>query len=414
MLLKTTPSQMEPFSSPFFAFSREDRQTALLCFFIALITFWWTAMPNIGLGDDGEMATAALHMGVPHPSGYPLWTILGGLFVKLIPFGNGSWKLNLFSGLCAASAVAIFTLLARSTVRWLGMKEKPATLLSIAGALTFAWSVPVWSQATIGKGTYSLHVLLMLTLTALCYLWIRTPLWKNAFVWIVFSFALGMSNHHMTLAMAVLPLLVILLLHGDLFWEYTVYSLLIGSGLYVGFAALSSLPDAMKAALRFFLTMSCALVLLIAIKKKLTEWKRGLLLVLAVVLSPSLPLHATCLEHKSSDELELHEHARRIFLCYQSLTILGNTSRPVAKYFWKIHGRSFITQTNHANGAARGVARKGFFRIFQTLLACALSKHFPTPATHRLCWILFLSTSNKRATHLAHSPHRWIFPRCFL
>lgn len=284
MFLKTASFQTESTTSPFFAFSRGDRQTALLCFFIALITFWWTAMPNIGLGDDGEMATAALHMGVPHPSGYPLWTILGGLFAKFFPFGNGAWKLNLFSGLCAASAVGIFSLLARSTVRWLGMKEKPATLLSIAGSLTFAWAVPVWSQATIGKGTYSLHVLLMLVLTGLCYLWIRTPSWKNAFVWIVFAFSLGMSNHHMTLAMAVLPLLVILLLHGDLFLEYTVYSLLIGSALYLGFAALSSLPDAMKTAFRLFLTMSVALIMLIVIKKKLTEWKRGLLLVLAVFL----------------------------------------------------------------------------------------------------------------------------------
>ncbi len=270
--------------SPLTVFSKRDCQTGLLCFLLALITFWSTAMPNIGLGDDGEMATAALHMGVPHPSGYPLWTILGGLFAKLFPFGNGAWKLNLFSGLCAAGAVALFALLTRSTTRWLGMREKEATWLAIAGSLTFAWSVPVWSQATIGKGTYSLHVLLMLTLTALCYLWIRTPLWKNAFVWIVFSFALGMSNHHMTLAMAILPLLVILLLHGDLFWEYTVYSLFIGSGLYLGFASLSNLPDAMKAAFRFFLTMVLALIMLVIVKKKLTEWKRGLLLVLAVTL----------------------------------------------------------------------------------------------------------------------------------
>ena len=270
--------------SPLSIFSKRDRQTALFCFFLALITYWSTAMPNIGLGDDGEMTTAALHMGVPHPSGYPLWTILGGLFAKFFPFGNGAWKLNLFSGLCAASAVAIFSLLARSATCWLGVKEKAATWLSIVSTLTFAWSVPVWSQATIGKGTYSLHVLLMLVLTALCYLWIRVPFWKNAFVWIVFSFALGMSNHHMTLAMAILPLLVILLLHDDLFWEYTVYSLLIGSVLYLGFAALSNLPNAMKAAFRFFLTMGTALIFLILIKKKLTEWKRGLLLLLAVIL----------------------------------------------------------------------------------------------------------------------------------
>lgn len=275
---------LSPLAHPFQAFSKGDRQTALFCFLVALITFWCTAMPNIGLGDDGEMATAALHMGVPHPSGYPLWTISAGLFAKLIPFGNGAWKLNLFSGLCAALAVGIFTLLARSTARWSGLEGRSATLLAIASSLTFAWSVPVWSQATIGKGTYSLHVLLMLVLTGFCYLWIRTPAWKNAFVWVVFSFSLGMSNHHMTLAMAVLPLLVILLLHKDLFWEYTLYSLLIGSSLYVGFAYLSSNADIMKAALRFFYTMVTAFIIFLLLKKKLTEWKPGLLLVVAVIV----------------------------------------------------------------------------------------------------------------------------------
>jgi Flp pilus assembly protein TadD len=268
---------------PLDAFSRIDWLVALSSFLIALVTFWSTVMPNIGLGDDGEMATAALHCGVPHPSGYPLWTITAGLFSKLIPFGNGSWKLNLFSGLCASIAVALVALLSRSSSRWLGVKRHAATFLALSTSLTFAWSVPVWSQATIGKGTYSMHVLLMLALASLCYLWIRAPLWRNAFVWIVFSFALGMSNHHMTLAMAVLPLLVILLLHRPLFWEYTIYSLLIGSFLYVGFATLSSMPEVMKAALRFLYTITTAFLLLLFFKKKFTEWKQGLLLVVVVV-----------------------------------------------------------------------------------------------------------------------------------
>ncbi|MFI0347874.1 MAG: protein O-mannosyl-transferase family [Chthoniobacterales bacterium] len=270
--------------NPLTSFSQGDRKLALFCFFIALATFWFTAMPNIGLGDDGEMATAALHFGVPHPSGYPLWTILAGLFSKLCFVGNGAWKLNLFSGLCAATAVAIFALLARSTARWLGLDSLSATLLALACTMTFAWSAPIWSQATIGKGTYSLHVLLMITLAGLCYLWIRMPSWKNAFVWIVFNFSLGMSNHHMTLAMAALPLLVILLLHGDLFWEYTIYSLLIGSGLYLGFAYLSQLPAVMSAAVRLSYTVILAFLIFLLIKKKLREWKRGLLLIIAVIL----------------------------------------------------------------------------------------------------------------------------------
>ncbi len=268
--------------NPLSIFSRTDRFLALLCFLAALITFWSTVMPNVGLGDDGEMATAALHAGVPHPSGYPLWTITAGLFSKIIPFGNGSWKLNLFSGFSAALAVALLSLLTRSSACWLGMKREAANLLTIAVALTFAWCVPVWSQATIGKGTYSLHLLLMLVLTTLCYLWIRRPLWNRAFVWIVFSFSLGMSNHHMTLAMALLPLLLILLLYRSLFLEYTIYTLLVGSFFYLGFAALSSMPEVLKAALRLFYTSLMIFFFLLLCRKKFTHWKQGVLLLIAV------------------------------------------------------------------------------------------------------------------------------------
>ena len=267
---------------PFRVFDKHERLTALICFLVALITYWSTVMPNIGLNDDGEMATAALHFGVMHPSGYPLWTILAGLWSHLVPFGNGSWKINLFSGLCTSLAAAVFSLISLNATRWLGVKKIPATLLSLASTLTFVWVTPIWSHAVVGKGLYALHVCLMMILLMLTYVWIRRPHWKNAFVWLVFIFCLGMSNHHMTLAMAFMPLLVILLLHAELFWEYTVYSLIIASLLYLGFAYLSHIPDAWKASVRLFYTVWAGFILLIVIRRKLTEWRQGLLLVVAV------------------------------------------------------------------------------------------------------------------------------------
>ena len=279
-------SQKEERIHPFRVFTKQERIVALLCFLVALCTYWCTANPNIGLGDEGEMATAALHFGVMHPSGYPLWTILAGLFSRL-PIGNGSWEINLFSGLSAATGVAIFSLLTLNGARWVGMAHRPSLILSLAATLTFAWATPVWSQATIGKGLYALHVCLMLILLMLCYVWIRRPSWKNGFVWLVFLFALGMSNHHMTLSMALLPLIVILLLHGDLFWEYAIYSLVIASILYLGFAELSQLPDVQKASWRFFYLVITGFIALVLLRKRLTEWRQGLLLVIAVVVGLS-------------------------------------------------------------------------------------------------------------------------------
>lgn len=284
-----TASQKEERIHPFRVFTKQERLVALFCFLVSLITYWFTANPNIGLGDEGEMATAALHFGVMHPSAYPLWTILAGLFTRL-PLGNGSWEINLFSGLCAATGVGVFSLLTLNGARWLGMAQRPSLILSLAGTMTFAWATPVWSQATIGKGLYAMHVCMMLVLMMLCYVWIRRPNWKNGFVWLVFLFSLGMSNHHMTLSMALLPLVVILLLHADLFWEYCIYSLLIASLLYLGFASIATdqyHDAAMKAAVRFFYLVITGFAVLLIVRRKLTEWRQGLLLVVAVVVGLS-------------------------------------------------------------------------------------------------------------------------------
>lgn len=279
-----TSVEQEEGIHPFRVFTKEERTIALICFLLSLVTYWFTAMPNIGLNDDGEMVTAALHFGVMHPSGYPLWTILAGLFSNLFPFGNGSWKVALFSGLCTAIGVGIFSLVSLSATRWTGVKKIPSIILSVAATLTCAWVNPIWSHAVVDKGLYALHLALMMTLIMLCYVWIRRPYWKNAFVWVVFLFCLGMSNHHTTLALAFLPLLVILLLHAELFWEYAIYSLLIASGLYLGFAYLSHLPDVWKAAVRLFFCVWTGFILLVIIRRKLTEWRQGLLLIVAVVV----------------------------------------------------------------------------------------------------------------------------------
>ena len=285
--LSESASEREERIHPFRLFDAYERWNALAAFLVALFTYWSTVMPNIGLNDDGEMATAALHFGVMHPSGYPLWTILAGLWSHLVPFGNGSWKINLFSGLCTAVAAGTFSLVSLNATRWLGIARTPATVLSAAFTLIFVWVNPVWSHAVVGKGLYALHVCLMMVLILVTYVWIRRPQWKNAFVWSVFIFCLGMSNHHMTLAMAFLPLLVILLLHAEVFWEYCVYSLLIAALLYLGFASISTDQYhalAMKAAVRLLYTVGAGFLLLVFLRRKLTEWRQGLLLFVAVFL----------------------------------------------------------------------------------------------------------------------------------
>ena len=101
-------------------FERADWIAAGLGWLVAQCIYFFTAQPNVGLLDSGEFLTAAVHVGVPHPTGYPLWTIGAHLF-KLFPFGNGAWEVNLFSGFCSALAVGIVGLILCNSLRWVGV-----------------------------------------------------------------------------------------------------------------------------------------------------------------------------------------------------------------------------------------------------------------------------------------------------
>ena len=64
--------------------------------------------------DAAELALAAITLGIPHPTGYPLYMLLGHGWVELFAFGDPGWRLNVFSALCTGGAIA---LLARLLLR---------------------------------------------------------------------------------------------------------------------------------------------------------------------------------------------------------------------------------------------------------------------------------------------------------
>src|ERR1700730_5238180 len=62
--------------------------TALLAF----IGFYLTLAPEVTLEDSGELATGSFYAGVPHPPGYPLWTVFTWIFTKIVPYGNVAYR----------------------------------------------------------------------------------------------------------------------------------------------------------------------------------------------------------------------------------------------------------------------------------------------------------------------------------
>ena len=82
----------------------------LAIFLGSLVLYIYTLAPSVPpQGDAGELITVAYTLGIAHPPGYPLFTLLAHLFTYL-PINSIAWRVNLFSAL-AHSLTLVFVYL---------------------------------------------------------------------------------------------------------------------------------------------------------------------------------------------------------------------------------------------------------------------------------------------------------------
>jgi len=123
---------------------RERRDALLATFFglASLALYAATAAPSVwNMFDDNlEWQVVIPTLGISHPTGYPLFTLLGKLFVTIVPWRDPAGRANLFSAAAAAAAVAIFYLLAHE----FSGDRAAAGVATVAFALAPTW----WTLST--------------------------------------------------------------------------------------------------------------------------------------------------------------------------------------------------------------------------------------------------------------------------
>ncbi|XP_062974267.1 protein O-mannosyl-transferase TMEM260 [Elgaria multicarinata webbii] len=99
-----------------------------------------TLPPSAPGGDSGELITAAYELGVAHPPGYPLFTLLAKLAIELFPFGSVAYRVNLLSALLGAAAASFlfYTVVRLSGTRAAGIF---AVGMFSFSRLTWQWSI---------------------------------------------------------------------------------------------------------------------------------------------------------------------------------------------------------------------------------------------------------------------------------
>ena len=196
---------------------------------MVFIVYLFTLAPSVVQIDSGELAAVQSTLGIAHPTGYPLFTLIGYLFLKLpLPFTH-IYKANLLAAIWCALGIWIFIKSAQillennslaelvnkklksKKVKVVAPKENEIVkivLPSVAGGLFIAFSMTYWSQSASVE-VYSLQIFLF---NLIIFSVLRAYNSKSESVkpWLVAAvcLALGFANHMTTLLL--LPFITIL------------------------------------------------------------------------------------------------------------------------------------------------------------------------------------------------------------
>ena len=189
---------------------------------ITFIVYLISLAPTVTLEDCGELAVASDYLGVPHPPGYPIWTIITWIFTKIFSFvtyqgqPNPAWSVALASAVFGALAAGITAMLIcrsgfdmlqelrkSSHVAHLTSEKTICWIGGVVGSLLFAFTPVMWSQSVIVE-VYSLNALFLVLIFLLTYQWMSRPS-DHLLYFTAFIFGLGLTNYQVLL-LAALPL----------------------------------------------------------------------------------------------------------------------------------------------------------------------------------------------------------------
>lgn len=172
-----------------------NRMLYFALFAIPFALYLRTLTPGVGTKDGFELQAVSATLGIAHPTGYPLFTLLGRLFIALIPVGSPAYRINL---LCALFAALSIPLVYAISLRVLKCRA-PAAL----AALTFAFTPTFWTQASIPE-KYTLNVWFVALVIYLAIRWAQETDRRKVrwFYWLAFAYGLSLTHHRTMLLLA--------------------------------------------------------------------------------------------------------------------------------------------------------------------------------------------------------------------
>src|SRR5438552_4002638 len=179
----------------------------------ALILYVATLAPTTQFWDTSEYIAAAYVLGIPHPPGNPLFTLIAHTW-GLLPLAAGyAMRINLLAATTSAIAAGCWFLVGERWMRAWVPARLPRRLAALAGATVSATAFTVWNQSVVNEKVYTLSLLSIALVLWLIVRWDDQPPGEahdHHLLMIVYLLALTSTNHMMGVLVgpAVVALLV--------------------------------------------------------------------------------------------------------------------------------------------------------------------------------------------------------------
>lgn len=202
---KAPPPAPPPIKPPPPLFRTLDWITFGVTTLLVFVGYYLTLAPDLTLEDSGELAVGSFYAGVPHPPGYPVWTIYTWLFTH-IPYSNIAWRVALSSAVAGAFACGLLALMVsrgsslmlESIADFKNIERRWENALCVVSGfvsgMLLAFNGFMWSQAVIVE-VYTLSVLSLMGVLCCLFRWIYAPEQRRYLYWAVFWFGICVTNH---------------------------------------------------------------------------------------------------------------------------------------------------------------------------------------------------------------------------
>ena len=211
-----------------------------LVFLLGGFIYILTLSPALSFIDSGELATCCATLGIAHPSGYPLYVLLGRIF-SLFPFGKPIYLLNLMSAFWISLTNLCFFLSLFILSGIFFPKEYAAKLKVMSAVLVtalFSFSPILWSQAVINE-VYSLNIFLCSLIILIALYWykrnssLNNPETFNPCLIYLLAYLLGLGSGNHLLSLFIFPALFFLLITSGYKGAYSLKSLILIAGFFI-------------------------------------------------------------------------------------------------------------------------------------------------------------------------------------